>query len=94
MTPIVNLPVLEAKLLNGSILYKISSDNMEDENMRVVRVCEQCGKVMGEFVVSRNPTYVSPYESEPGCRKCGGRLINIEKKNFAGKKSPWWKFWK
>ncbi|EKQ54073.1 MAG: hypothetical protein B655_1047 [Methanobacterium sp. Maddingley MBC34] len=47
--------------------------------MRVVRVCEQCGKVMGEFVVSRNSIYVSPYESEPGCRKCGGRLINIEK---------------
>jgi hypothetical protein len=52
---------------------------MEDETLVVVRLCSSCGKVMGEFLVARNPTYVNPYEAEPGCRKCGGRLINVEK---------------
>ena len=67
---------------------------MENETMNVVRLCSSCGKVMGEFIVARNPTYSSPYEAEPGCRKCGGRLINVEKKNLVKEKRPWWKFWK
>jgi hypothetical protein len=67
---------------------------MENENKVVVRLCSICGKVVGEFVVARNPTYFNPYESEHGCRKCGGRLINVEKENLVKEERPWWKFWK